>query len=95
MSDDQLQDIAFKIYVKRAAVLSTGAHTISDPVVEQVKYAVQVLWMLLKKSGHSLRRKFARYVSYESQLITFSLKAMCTCLESKGTNITVIQLHSV
>lgn len=82
ISDDKLQDITFSIFLKRLALLSAGAN-ISDPVVEQqIGYAIQVLWELLKKSNHSLKQKFAKYVADESHLIIFMLEAMCTYLES-------------
>ena len=90
MSDDRLQDVAFRSYVKRASLLLTDANVINDPVVEQVNYVVHILWMLLKKSGHPLRRKFAQYVSDELQLITSTLRIMCTCLEAEGENICII-----
>ena len=76
--------------MKRVASLSNGVNIISDVLIQQVKYAVQVLWMLLKKSSHPLRRKFAQYVSDESQLIISALKTMCTCLETEGESISII-----
>ena len=91
ISDDQLLELAFTVYMKRAAFLLTGTNIIvSDPVEEQVKYAVQVLWTLLEKSSHPIRQKFAQYVSSESQLIVSTLKTMCIYLESKGEEIGMI-----
>ena len=82
MSDDELQDIAFSTFLKRVALLTADAN-ISDPVVEhQIKYAIQLLWELLKKSSLSLKRKFAKYVADQSKLIMFTLEAMYTYLES-------------
>lgn len=89
ISDDQLLEIAFIVHVRRVAFLSTCSNIISDPVRDQVKYAAQVLWTLLTKSSHHIRRKFAQCISNESQLMISALKAMCTCLESKGESIGV------
>ena len=93
ISDVQLLELAFTVYMKRAAFLFTGTNIISDPVEEEVKYAVQVLWTLLKKSSHPLRQKFAQYISSESQLIISTLKTVCICLESKGEDIDILFSH--
>lgn len=87
MSDDKLQDLAFSTFVRRVASLLAGAN-ISDPVVEKQKYAVQLLWELVKKSNCSLKRIYATYMAEESCLIIFTLEAMCTNLESYCKYIT-------
>ena len=92
ISDDQLRELAFTVYVKRAAFILTRTNIISDPVVE-VKYVVQVLWTLLERSSHSMRQKFAQYISKETPLIISTLKTMCKCLVSKGENIGMILIY--
>ena len=88
ISDDKLQDAAFFAFLRRVAILSAGA-SISDPAVEQqIKYAVQVLWELLKKSGHLLKQKYARYIANESHLVNSTIEAnLSTCLEPQGKYI--------
>ena len=84
LTDNKLREIAFSVFLKLVALPSASA-SIHDPEVDKrLKYAIQLLWELHKKSGHSLKQRFAEYVSKEPHLVTFTLKRMCSCLESYG-----------
>ena len=81
MSDDELQDITFSTFLRRVAFITASGE--SDPVVQRrINYAIQLLWELLEKSSHSMKRKFAKYVGDESHLMIFTLENMCTSLKS-------------
>lgn len=81
VSDDQLKEVTFGVFLKQVAFLSAGSNS-SDPVVEQqVKYAAQLLWELFKKSSHALRQRLSLYIADEPHLVASILKTMCTCLE--------------
>ena len=85
ISDGTLRETAFKVYLKRVALLLTSGGEVSTEAAEQhLEYAVQVLWELHMRSGHQLNKKFANYVSSESQLVSSTLKVICTCLETYG-----------
>lgn len=44
ISDDELRDTTFRVYLKRLALLLSGENVISDAVTEQhTKYTIQVL----------------------------------------------------
>lgn len=87
ISDDKLQHMAFTTFLKRVALLSACANVNDHVLEQQINYALQVLWELLKNSNHSFKQNIAKYIADESRLFTFALDAMCTSWESYGKGV--------
>ena len=81
ISDDQLSEIAFSLYLRRLTK-STALSSYSQ--VQPVERVTQLLWNLLRKSSYSMRQKFALYVADNLQLIASTFEGLCTHLESCG-----------
>ena len=85
ISDSSLHEVAFSVHLKRVAELSSVV--VSNPMVfEQLQYAVSVVWELSKKSVPSPRLFVNCIANYEATLISFTIKAVCSSLESYGKN---------
>ena len=82
ISDDELRQTAFRVYLERVAILLTSGDMVTTMVTDQhIEYAIQMLWELHMRSSPCLNKNFADYVSRESHLI-FTLKALYACLET-------------
>ena len=76
ISDDKLCEIAFSTHLKRVALLTT-----SDVFpIDELQYCIEVMWKLHNKD-YSLRWSF---IADETHVITFTLKALQSCLEFYG-----------